>query len=120
MLVRFNDQDEFVAELARDTSVVARRLVRATTMTYPIMDGALTRMAVVGTAKVLSQSVGTDGEHYDLVEYTEIAGDLWGHGKDQEVIDRGNRLVTELSRKLTDAGFVVAAGRYENEETMKR
>lgn len=115
MLVKFNDQDEFLAELERDPHAVTRKLVRVTTARYPVMDGALTRLAVYGTAKVYSTAIG-GSEDYDLVEYVELAGDLWGGPKDEEVVERANELVFALRGKLELAGFVVGEGRYETEE----
>jgi hypothetical protein len=114
MLVRFSDPDEFVAELARDPHAVARKLVRVTSSRYPVMNAAVTRLTVVAGAKVLSQTVGADGEGHDLVELTAFVGDLWGQeANDNPVLEKAQALMEDLEAKLTVHGFTTAAGRYE-------
>lgn len=117
MLVRFNDQDEFVADLARDPHAVARNLVRTTVNRQLVMEGTLTRVSIVGSAKVRSSSgSGYDPSGYDVVEYEEAAGDLWGNdAHDDDVRARAEAMATALEEKLRIAGFVVGHGRYEEE-----
>lgn len=110
MLVRFGHPDEFVDELAREPDAVARKLVRVTQHAYPTMQGTITALDVVATAKVASGDVD-----FDLVIYRHRVGDLWGIPKDDEVRELANAHLEELQRKLTDAGFVVAGGVYEPE-----
>lgn len=115
-LVRFSDQDEFVAELARDPFAVARKLVRTTISRYPVLNGALTRVVVVGSAKVVSSAQGGHPD-YDVVEYQEYIGDLWGNPKvDDEITARAKNRVETLEQKLRDEGFEIASGRYELEQ----
>lgn len=111
MIVRFTDLNEFVEELERDPHAVTRKLVRVT-QSARTTNLNLTAVSVVGTAKVISEAAGVPS--YDVARLDIHVGELWGHGgNDDEVRGRSTALVTELTAKLEELGFRVAAGVYE-------
>jgi hypothetical protein len=114
-LVRFTDLNEFVDELARDPHAVTRKLVRVTQSgTRTSLN--LTAVSVVGTAKVISDTAVLPD--YDVVRLDIHVGELWGLGhNDDDVRERSHALITQLTAKLEELGFRVAAGVYEEART---
>lgn len=113
MIVRFTEPDEFVDELAREPAAVARKIVRVTQKARPTQLG-LTQVTVCASAKVLNTAfLVVDQANYDLVKLERYVGDLWGQrGADDEVRERAQALVADVTRRAVAAGFVVAAGEY--------
>src|SRR2546423_9396700 len=99
MKVQFHSVEEFLEEITLRGDEVAGRSVRTTTVRRPAFEGALTQLSIMATAKVLSRAYNSESDDYDLVEYVEYVGDLWGHAKDDEVAKKAKDALSELEDK---------------------
>jgi hypothetical protein len=95
---RFGEPDEWAAEIIRDRDMVERQTVRVTKTARPVMDGAVTRAHVVGSAIVMLET---------------CVGDLWGMAADGDVQERASRIVRGLEDELRGAGMEVRGGIWE-------
>lgn len=80
--VKFNDIEEFCAEMEKDASDIERRIVRTTTMTRTSsLSPNIRHIIALATYSV-------DGQVIRLESY---CGDLWGVNQDQDKQVIGNR-----------------------------
>ena len=101
-MIRFNKIDEFIEEMRKEE--VADNIVRLTTMRESKPPTPITRLSIVGTAKVRDEIVRLDRH----------CGDLWGIDTvDDKVKAKADEMMEVLRGILEEQGFEIRAGIFE-------
>ena len=99
--VKFNDPEDFLAELTKDKEKVDRGIVRLVYSFNPSTHGITTHLSVVATALVGTQL-------YRLEAY---CGDLWHIEKmDQVTYDQGKQIKGMIEKRCATLGLEVRGG----------
>lgn len=107
MQVRFNDVEEFLAELEHDRERIDRGIVRVTKTLTQTAQLPIQQLAVVATARV--------GD--TVVRLERYCGDLWGKEfpQDAETHERAEKVMRKLEDACRGMGLEVRAGILELE-----
>lgn len=106
-MVRFNDANEFLKELAKDRDHVERRIVRLTNLYRPSQRvPSIQHLSVVATTRV----------GRELVRLETYCGDLWNLGRDQSVLDKAKVLHQTIEDGCASLGLEVRSGVLDDEE----
>ena len=103
IIVRFNDPEEFAAELVRDRP--ENNILRSTRYIEPSKYAPIRYVSVVATFT----------RHDEIVRLTRYCGDFWGNGmeSDKKTIERAEKVMTDLDRLAEQLKLEVRAGIYE-------
>ena len=101
MRVKFNDPDEFMAELTADRGIVERNIVRLTTRTQT--NGSMPLWAYFVLATYLANG--------HVVELSKWMGNAMTGEREPGLA--ANALIEDLSKRISDLGFEIRAGVYE-------
>lgn len=100
-MVRFNQVEEFLEELAKDKDHIERGIVRLTNLYRPSRQvPSIQHLSVVATMRV----------GRDIIRLEVYCGDLWHLDRDQPVLDRAKALHTTLEEGCARLGLEVRAG----------
>jgi len=100
--VRFNDAEEFAAELSREKP--NDNILRLTKQYQQSKDSPhIHYVSVLG-------SFVRDGQ---IIKMTTYCGDYWGKGTDRSAVDRADKVMMELEQVARELGVEVRAGVYE-------
>ena len=119
MRVRFNNPEEFLAELAAAPPNV-EPVVRITRRYTQAGDSPIQWLSVVATyVRILNpDAIGHSEPAYAVVELVKVIGDLWPHGMGQTAQHQATAeaLMTRLTAAAEAAGCQVRAGVYQPDE----
>lgn len=103
--VRFTEDSEFVAELARDVEAVDRRIVRVSLRFTPSrVSPAVRHVEVVAGYEV-------DGGH--VVRMERFVGDYWGEAFGRDALDAAAAMQQRIVSAATDLGLEVRPGVFD-------
>ncbi|HWP59481.1 MAG TPA: hypothetical protein VNL14_16435 [Candidatus Acidoferrales bacterium] len=115
-VVRFNDPQEFLREIAQDKERIHRKIVRLTTLytqskTLPIM-----YVSVLATALIEGETPARDS----IVRLEHFCGDIMGVGHtDEKTRERVSKAQGVIEGYCRDMDLDVRAGVYEAEKPAK-
>lgn len=101
--VVLHETTEFLAELDRDRGELDRDLVRVSTLRYPVMGGAVTRVRIEAGYRVRGE----------IIRLRMVVGDLWGVAADDKVRSDLRRRMEEIENAVADRALEIRAGMYE-------
>jgi hypothetical protein len=107
VIVRFNDPDEFISELAKGPATLDSILRVTVQYKATQMTPAIQHISVIAGALRKYDGV------LQLIELTRYCGDYWGREFERRALDKADEVMKQLERRAPVFGLTIRAGAYE-------